>query len=224
MTAPKLIHPAKYTPAVLACIADLIGCAYRPLLDVFAGVGGIHALPFHTVGVEIEEPWAAAHPMTICADSRHLPFPNRSFRSAATSCAYGNRFADHHKAMDGSSRRSYTHDLRRQTGEPDRDLVAGNSGRMPFGPEYQDLHAEVWADLARVLEPGAPFALNTSDFYKRRKGVDELIRVTDWHTGCLTRLGYTLLEEVHIDTPRLRHGENTKRAAYESVQLYQAPR
>lgn len=222
MTAAKLIHPAKYTPIILTHIADLIGCR-RPLLDPFAGVGGIHTLPGHTVGVEIEEAWAAASPFTICADSHHMPFPDRCFPAAATSCTYGNRFADHHNAKDGSSRRSYTHDLQRQTGDPDRQLDDGNSGRMPFGPEYQDLHEEVWLELARVLKIGAPFVLNTSNFYKRTRGVDRLIRVTDWHTGCLIRIGFTFLHEIRVATPRMRHGENTKRAEYESVQLYRAP-
>ena len=82
------------------------------------------------IGVEIEAPWADTHMMTIQGDALALPFGDHCFDCVVTSPVYGNRFSDHHRARDGSLRRTYTHDLQRMTGDPERTLHPNNSGML----------------------------------------------------------------------------------------------
>lgn len=220
LAAPgRTLHPAKFSDPILDAVAALVGDV-RPLLDPFAGVGRIHELGGATIGVELEAPWAGQHPRTIRGNALALPFAPRTIPAAATSPVYGNRFSDHHNARDPSTRRSYTHDLRTMTGDRTYTLHPDNAGTLPFGPKYWRLHERAWAELARVLEPGAPFVLNVSDFYRRKT---ERVPVCAWHRGALAALGFTLEHTERVATARLRMGENTQRAGFEEVQLWRAP-
>ena len=114
-TVPVL-HPARFSDAVLDRIGTMLD-EYQVngvVLDPFAGAGKIHRLATptrRTVGVEIEPEWAATHPGTIVGNALALGFGAESIDAVVTSPCYGNRLADHHEARDGSTRRSYTHDL-----------------------------------------------------------------------------------------------------------------
>lgn len=102
-------HPAKFSPAILDRLdrwirAEAMYLGKRThrvrVLDPFAGVGGVHALPGSTFGVEIEPEWAAAHPRTRVGDATALPWRARSFDVVCTSPCYGNRMADSHEARE----------------------------------------------------------------------------------------------------------------------------
>lgn len=177
------------------------------ILDPFAGVGRVHRLATderRVVGVEIEPEWAALHPDTICADALALPF-KRGFGAAVTSPVYGNRMSDHHEAKDGSLRRSYTHDLRRLTGDAERELHPNNSGRLfAWQPAYWDFHRQAWSELRSVLKPGAPLILDVSDCVRSGKVVPVVWR----HRMLCEELGFEFISATPIETPRMRFGEN----------------
>lgn len=215
----KPVHPSPFSEAVLAFVAQSGLLPERGLLlDPFAGVGRIHWLATErrkTVGVEIEPEWAACHPSTICGNALDLPFEDSSVDCVLTSPCYGNRMSDRHHATDGSTRRSYTHDLRRMTGDLDRELQPENSGVLyAWQSEYWEFHKRAWSEVLRVLKPGRRFLLNVSDFF--RSG--ELVPLAKNHAILCCELGFELIEEHPIETRRYRYGANSElRAAYEVV-------
>lgn len=123
---PREKHPAVFSDAILAEMADLLVLLDWPgssVLDPFAGKGRVHSLPqlvrdectaraiaqrrVKTVGVEIEPEWAAcsAFGATLVGDSTNLPRSwTRRFGAVATSPCYGNRFADSHTPGDTCKR------------------------------------------------------------------------------------------------------------------------
>lgn len=203
-------HPARYNKAILDLFESWIprgAC----VLDPFAGTGRIHDLARETVGVELEPEWAALRDGTICADARHLPFPDATFDVVATSPTFGNRLADHHEAKDASLRRSYAHDLGRR-------LTPGNSGEMHWGDEYRELHAEVWAEVRRVLKPDGLFLVELKNHI--RGGVEQQVR--EWHDRTIRELGFIDLARQPLGVRHLRQGANTKRCPA-FVYVYRAP-
>jgi hypothetical protein len=127
------------------------------VLDPFAGVGGVHTLGLESIGVEIEPEWARAHPRNIYASALALPFRKATFDTAITSSTYANRFADAHAARDGSTRRSYAHNLRSMTGGPQPPAASGQLRRAAMGASYRASHEDAWAELKRVLMPRGTF-------------------------------------------------------------------
>jgi hypothetical protein len=223
VTGPK--HPAKFSAAILADLAELVltGVIEPELLDLFAGVGGIHDLadryhllaPEDIVGVELEPEWANQHPRTIVGDATKLPADwTARFRTVVTSPAYGNRFADSYDGRDGSRRRTYRLDL-------GRPLTPGSGAALHFGPDYCRLHERAWAEARRVLVPGiGRLVLNVSNFIRD----DEEVDVVGWHVATLDALGFILLDKRPIVTPRMRHGANHEaRVAAELVLVFAAP-
>jgi tRNA G10 N-methylase Trm11 len=215
-----MIHPAKFSTPILDVVKRLLDLHLPEgglILDPFAGTGGVHQLTSEncrTIGVEIEAPWAHIHAMTIQGDALALPFGDHSFDCVVTSPVYGNRFSDHHKARDGSLRRSYTHDLQRMTGDPDRALHTNNSGTLQWGPGYRDFHERAWRESQRVLKKGAIFILNLSDHIRN----SEVQPVTDWHLSTVISLGFDLIDHIEVRTPRMRNGANSAaRVAHETV-------
>ena len=176
------------------------------VLDPMAGIGRVHDLPGKTVGIELEPEWASQHPETKVGDALHLPFRPGRFDVICVSPAYGNRFADHHEAKDGSRRRSYRHDLGRMPTE-------GSSTVLHWGPKYREFHEAAWAEATRVLMPGGLFVLNVSDFVSGSRGRDgdDVVLVAEWHLAVLFRLGYRLESATTVATPRMRDGANGDR-------------
>jgi hypothetical protein len=195
-------HPAKYSAPILDVLDRLVqaegaehrrreraaGRHPRPLevFDVMAGVGRIHELAranhVLTVGIEIEPEWAGLHPGTICADCRQwIGRPGHAERAdvVATSPDYGNRFADHHEARDGSRRHSYRHDLGRMPTE-------GSTTVLPYGHRYCEAHASIVRAVDRLVRPGGLVLWNVSNFYRG----DELVGVVEFHRGLWLAQGY----------------------------------
>lgn len=217
-------HPAKFTPSILDVIRDQLAVRGVPedalILDPFAGVGRCHDLGYAgMVGNELEMPWCRAHAgMVVRGDATQLPFRPAMFHAAVTSPTYGNRFADKHRARDGSVRRSYTHDLRASLEDPDYTLHPRNTGGMGWGRDYWRLHGLAWDEVWRVLVDGGVFVVNVSDFIKAKK----VVRVVDWHRRAITARGFTLVEDIGVETPRMRYGANgDARAAEERVMVFE---
>lgn len=191
-------HPARFPVALLPVLAAAVPPeAYPLVLDPFAGTGRIHDLPNETTGVEIEPEWAGLRAGTIVGSALALEFADDHFDAVVTSPTYGNRFADHHEARDGSVRHSYTHDL-------GRPLHKENAGAMQWGNQYRDFHRVAWGEAWRVLRPGGRLVLNIKDHVRggRRQ------HVAGWHVGHLITIGFELLWCQDVETGGLRHGEN----------------
>lgn len=208
-------HPARYSLALLP-VLQRMAQPYDKVLDVFAGTG-VRLLSVRPDAFlnEIEPKWAAiSQRMTnrsFVGDALSLRWAAGFFDAVITSPCYGNRYADHHNACDGSRRRSYRHDL----GQP---LQANNAGKIHWGDEYRDFHTLAWLEVRRVVRPGGGLILNVKDFYRGPMRQ----YVTDWHISCLEELGFRLIEHVKVETPSMRHGQNgKKRMPYESVIHFQ---
>ena len=196
-------HPARFSTPILAEINRLLGARLAPeasVLDPFAGVGGIHNLPYTTVGVEIEPEWAATHPQTVCGDSTQLSslFPGYEFDAIVTSPAYGNRMADNY-AGDAKGTRRFTYRV-----SLGRALSEGNGAGMQWGASYRELHAAVWAECWSVLRPGGWMVVNVSNHI--RAGVEQ--PVVEWHLSTLLALGFRVDEVVAVGTARVGFGAN----------------
>jgi len=209
-------HPAKYSNQLLPILAELVqGCGH--IHDPFAGTGRIFELALHGFGgritaSEIEPEWAACHADIEIADVLCLPYPSGWCDGIVTSPAYGNRMADSFIPGEGwgnarSKRNTYTHALGRK-------LHLHNSGQLQWGDKYRDFHERAWAECGRVLVPGGRLVLNVSDHIRG----GEVQAVTDWHVGCLERLGFVVEEWRNVATRRQRWGQNGDvRVAHESV-------
>lgn len=217
MVTPRPTHPAKFSEPILDRLAVLLAAEEKItrarraasvtrqselfVLDPFAGVGRIHRLArpgkIVTLGLELEPEWAACHSDTVCTDAlawMRADVARHVFDVVATSPTYGNRFADHHNAQDGSRRHSYTHDL-------GRPLTDGTSATLPWGPRYWDFHAEAYRLIYEVLRPGGLFLLNVSNFPRKRA----MVHAVDWHNGAAYGAGFVQDQRpARIVTKRLR--------------------
>jgi DNA modification methylase len=220
--ASKVNHPAQFSQVIRDRVLELLDGRRGLLLDPFAGPG--QSLPLFVapgrkvLGYEIEKPWAdAGAPLVQCVDSTKMPLRKHSVSTIVTSPVFGNRFADHHNAKDTSRRRSYTHDMRMQTGNLGYELDPSNAGRLPYGPEYEQLHRAVWRECWRVAKPGAMFLLNVSDFVRG----GQVVNVSLWHLATCVSIGWEWVNADRIVTPRLRHGANSEARVSEGEWLFQ---
>lgn len=228
MTNTEIRHPAKYSAPIMDILSWLVLEELKQvsdnealyILDPFAGTGKIHKLGdlsprVSTWGIEIEFEWASMTATTFCMDMREMSWANY-FHMVITSPTYGNRMADHHNAKDGSKRMTYKHIL-------GRDLSPGNSGQLHFGDDYKKFHIEAWEAVSRAIRqphgrtPGGLFVLNVSDFIRR----GERIAVCDWHCDTILSMGYDLVLERDVPTPRLRYGQNhAARVTHEKIFVF----
>lgn len=198
-------HPAPFSRELMPVFAELLNKHgfdrdLGIILDPFAGIGRVHELQnagFTTIGVELEPEWAEQHPCTRVGNALDLVFVDDAFDAIVTSPTYGNRMADHHRALDKSHRRTYKHYL-------ERDLDPANSGQLQWGEEYREFHAAAWAEAVRVLRPEGLFLLNIKDHQRDKKRA----HVSVWHYQTLRSLGLELIDIARVGTPGYRYGEN----------------
>ena len=215
------IPPARFSDPILEAVAEMLDRweFSGAILDPFAGTGGVHRLATPTrttLGIELQPEWAATHERTLVGSALAMDLPDGVIDSVVTSPCYGNRLADRHKARDGSRRRSYTHDLRRMTGNSARELHPDNAGALHWGSAYRGFHRRAWAEVHRVLRPEGLLVLNISDHIRRGK----VVPVTDWHLKCLSELGFALGDRREVATRRLRSGANrSARVTHETIAL-----
>lgn len=216
-------HPAKFSDAILSEIGLLIDeYSIKGLaVDPFAGVGKVYVLEspsLKVVGVEIESEWASQHESTVCGDSLELAelFDGQAVSAIITSPTYASRMADQYK---GDPKGSVRHTYRIYLG---RDLSENNSGRMQWGAKYREFHEKAWAECVKVLregmktygEDGGWMILNISDHIRKSK----VMPVVQWHVDTLIELGFEIVEQRKVLTPRQRHGANgEKRVSGERV-------
>lgn len=223
MTEPR--HPAPFSVEILNLVErEHLLPDVGIVLDPFAGVGRVHRLATttrRTVGIEIEREWAAAHPDTRIGNALKLPFGVGAFDAACTSCCYGNRYSDHHRASDGFWRRSYHHDLIQVTGNPDHRLHPDNAGKLKgTSPAYWDLHRRAWLEVRRVLRPGGRFVLNVSDYIAGGKRIP----MVETHIEMLIGLCFDLVKRFDVQTKRMRRGAHSQlRVDAEAVLVFESP-
>lgn len=232
----KTPHPAKFSKPILD-VVDAVLSEHLPLggdiLDPFAGVGTIQQLerdgPRRRAWcIELEPEWAKQTPnqdRVICDDAMKVMnflgtrgddrvplggvhWPTR-FDAVVTSPTYGNRMADKHTPSpeDTSRRHTYRHYL-------NRALHPRNSGGMQWGRKYREFHRHAWELVHVMLKPEGVFVLNMSDHVRR----GEIVPVTLWHKAVCKTIGFELLDEIKVETPRMRHGENANlRVDHETI-------
>ena len=212
-------HPAPFSLPIIDAIETELYRWGRPelVLDPFAGIGRIFALASSCdiVGAEIQHRWAreCLPQMIVVANAKALPFRPGTFDGIVTSPCYGNRFADHHNAKDGSERRSYKHDL----GE---DPHPDSAATLHWSPAYRRAHRMYWAEILRVCRPGALLIINLSNHI--RKDVERL--VVEWHLVWFLSHGCQLLDVVPVETSRMRKGAHHRaRVHNEFVLVLRAP-
>lgn len=204
-------HPAKYSDSLMP-VFDKILPKDGKILDCFAGTGKLKQIRPNAVLLEIEPEWAEING-AIVGDATNMPFEDSSFDAVCTSPTYGNRMADSfidHKPEKRYKRNTYTHCLGRKLSE-------NNSGGMQFGEKYKELHKKAWREVYRVLRGGGLFVLNVSNHIRNGRE----ILVSEWHKDFVSSLGFVLLEEIKVKTPRNRFGQNAKaRVEFENVYVF----
>ncbi len=209
LPSPTPQHPAKYTDVLLRTFVKMLKGSNK-ILDPFGGTGKVFLLnrwypDAEIQAVEIEPEWASINSRTTLGNALFLPWQDCYFDAICTSPTYGNRMAD--RFMDGDDRRTYTAKI-------GRPLHSDNSGVMQWGKAYQDFHIRAWHETTRVLQPGGVFVLNIKNHI--RNGQEQ--HVTEWHIETLLSIGYDMLEQIKINTPSMRFGDNAeKRLDYESI-------
>lgn len=211
-------HPAKFSDSILEVIKGYLKNGMK-LLDPFAGTGKIARLKdyfpdLHVTCNELEEEWCYGEYLVDewhVGDAQFMNWASDGYFDAiVTSPTYGNRMADHHDARDGSKRNTYTHCLGKQ-------LKDGNTGKMQWGKKYRDKHIAIYSEFFRVLSFGGILIINVSDHIRKGKQVP----VVTWHVQALKTTGFMFIEDVEVETKRLREGENhDKRVACEHVLVF----
>jgi len=204
-----MIHPAKYSDALLPIFANLLKDS-KLILDPFGGIGKLKQIRLDAIINEIEFEWAK-EAGGICGDVLRLPFDDETFDAIVTSPTYGNRLADHHNAKDKSKRITYKHCL-------GHDLHPHNSGQLQWGEKYQEFHLLAWKECLRVLKPQGKFILNISDHIRNKR----IVFVSDWHVHTLVHLGWFPVGWIPIYTPRMKRGANNKsRVGHENIYIFE---
>lgn len=212
-------HPAVYTDLFIPKFAEILA-GMGNVLDIFAGTGKIAKIKEHGFGGkiicnEIEPEWAVCSRFPVdewhIGDAANMTWAKtESIESICTSPTYGNRMADHFNAKDNSRRITYRHTL-------GRELNRQNTGRMQWGESYRKKHIEVYGECIRVLKPNGLMIVNVSNHI--RAGSE--IMVVDWHKDALCASGFTFINQIEIETPRMKFGQNHKtRVSTESILVY----
>lgn len=213
VSKPK--HPAIYTDKFIPIFADKLSDC-KNVYDPFAGTGKIALIKNYGFDgeiycCEIEPEWTRQFDgvdFWFIGDSAKTKFLSENkFDAICTSPTYGNRMADHFNATDSSKRITYRHFL----GHP---LKPDNTGRMQWGKKYQNKHREIYIELFRLLKNGGKFILNISDHIRN----GEIVNVSDWHKNKLVKIGFNVVDDLKIETPRMGFGQNGKlRVSHERI-------
>ena len=206
--------------SVVYLLPDTMFPGVRPIriLDPMAGVGTIHQLALdgtiETVGLEIEPEWAEQHPDTIEGDATTMPFPDGSFEVVCFSPPYGNRMADQFVSKDGTRRMTYYHLLGRK-------LHENSAAGMQWGDKYIKTMMEILVECKRVCVPHGVVIINVSDHIRNH----EVVHVVDWYQDMMFKLGYKTLDDIQVETQRMRYGANHKlRVDYEHILVFKLRR
>jgi tRNA G10 N-methylase Trm11 len=209
-------HPAKYTDLFLPIFAEKLK-NYKTILDPFAGTGKIAEIKkYGYVGKiicnEIEKEWAVNPDVDEwhIGDAEGMNYlTDNCIDAICTSPTYGNRMADHFEAKDNSHRITYRHYLGRR-------LNDANTGKMQWGEKYKEKHKKIFIELKRVLKEDGILIINISDHIRAGK----IIPVVGWYIYELERIGFRLVENIEVKTPRNKFGKNRQRVDFENVLVF----
>lgn len=236
-------HPARFSSPVFDVMAQHVWKGAH-VLDPYAGTGGVHQLQdlgCTTIGIEIEQEWAAMNPLTFLGDATKMVFPDEEFDIVFTSPTFGNRMADHHEAKDpckkcrgeGATQQkqgwldtctacsgtgySKRHTYRHMLGRP---LTTGNTGGMQWGDEYRRYHKAAWKECFRVLGHNGLLILHIGDHIRN----GERIKVSKWHYKTLRKIGFEPVSIEKVYVKKMKHGANRKkRIPFEYVIVMSKP-
>lgn len=218
----ELNHPAKFNNKFIPIFAEKLK-GYKNVLDPFAGTGKIGEIKnFGYSGLiycnEIEHEWCDELNTNVdvwtSVDSEFLEmYENDFFESICTSPTYGNRMADNFKIPDKNSGRKYVtymHYLGRK-------LTDGNTGSLQWGDKYKTKHKNIYEELYRVLKKDGLLIINIANHIRKGEEID----VSKWTKNILLEIGFSLQEEIKIETQKMRYGSNNKlRVPYEFIFIF----
>jgi hypothetical protein len=206
------VHPATYSKEIVPVMHELLYRFKLPglgtLLDPMAGLGR----DLTPTGIEIEQIYfdlGLTDDCVIQGDSTDMHWvAAATIAAACVSVPYPNGVSDNFRSKeeDVSVRHTYIHRIRQYA--PDYELHPNNSGGMNprRSPKayraFMDLHDRVYAEVSRVLRPGAPFIWNGKDTLKYDFVDDTVAR--------LRVLGFHIKHVERVLTPGLNHGENSE--------------
>ena len=85
------------------------------------------------------------------------------------------------------------------------------------GNKYREKHKEIYVECYRILKENGVMIVNISNHI--RKG--QIVNVVEWHKQTLISLGLKFIDEIKIETPRMKYGENgKKRVEFESILVF----
>lgn len=213
------IHPAPYPQYLVPHITELLQrhigetSGHEELLDCCAGLGKelpaiARALGLVPIGIELEQGYfdeGATDPCVIQGNARFLPFGDRSKRAGVTSFVYPNGCADDFQANDSSIRNTYPHRIRAFRGKdyvmhPD-NMGAMSPRRSPKAYQtFLGVQDDIIAEMHRVLDVWAPFAVNTKD--------PRYYLYTDRTWRQLLAAGFAIVEHREVNAKGLLYGEH----------------
>lgn len=215
-------HPAPFSPEILAEARDLLprGSREQIAVDPMAGTGGagldlLESAGYTVVGWEIEPEWGRKDSRVRIKDFRANDHFDGAVSVIFTSPSYGNRLADRYAGSPKDMEHlAATGKIRRRTYRIalGRELSEGNAAAEQWGPEYRQLHSEIWSQCVRVLRFDGVLLLNISDHI--RDG--EVQPVSAWHFDTLMGMGMAMSGLRTVRTRRYRDGANrTARVPFE---------
>ena len=226
----KNIHPATYSDALIPVFYEEIQkwvTENKRWLDCHGGDGRKFAqlmtsLFLWPLAVDIEPAFVKrAHPCVQLGDSTNLPFADNSIGGGMTSPSYPNGISDNWHASDGSRHITYVHYVRDVEG-PEYELHPNNTGgtnprRSPKAyATFMDLNRRIYAEMFRVLEPGAAFLVNTKNTKKYQFTADTREQ--------LTTLGFVHHYDLKVGVNGMNYGENQEnKEDYETIAVFQKP-
>jgi len=233
-------HPAAYPGNIIDKIGSILNSLdVSNVLDIFGGIGRIGKIKETgftgtVMANELEPQWRgkdtkalhAANGVDISTigDSRNLPLEDGSIDAIATSPTYGNLMGAQSPSRDDT--------YKAFAGE----LSEGNTGGLVWGPEYEQLHKEIYKEASRVVKDGGHFILNMKDFPSRAKNswipkkgsavnvVDQIVQTTEWHSNELQKLGFTPQKRYIIPEGRAINSshkrDRAKTVGYEDIIVF----
>lgn len=217
-----MTHPARWSIPILEALRPILKELGLPVHDPFAGTGErlghlCDELGLLFSGTELERPYIrdprvhqgnSVHQDSYPTNPRRCPITHEVWSSGyvvVTSPVYPNGMTDHFHARDNSKRHTYRQGLAAITGE-DRPLHPDNMGR--YGNRYRrslTSEARHWA-IARQCVQWWPddVVLNVKNIKASTYEVD----VLDAWLGLLSANDYLIKQEIKVNTPGQRQGEN----------------
>jgi hypothetical protein len=216
--APR--HPARYTEAILAAVADIVACGSH-VHDCYAGTGerlgrlaDRHGWTF--TGTEIEASFIVDQRVAHGDATDPITYPTTE-HVIITSPAYPNGMADDFAAANPTKRNTYRAAIHRIEGA-DRRLHPNSMGQYGYRPgrRVAEKKAAYWR-LARATVTcwtASRVLVNVKDFI-HSKGVVEPV-VEPW-AELLAEHGYRVADRIVVETSGQRFGANRHRVDHEVI-------